>query len=367
MLVVNIGNGDFKSNAFMGRYFNAKYDNGMNSHVVAWKSDSRAQVKPVVNQCRGGVAVWSGIIEIWKPGTWKSGYSAGRRGAGNLAGQWQVGDVIQDGTCWTPSTYSMPVLNTGDGNGKDPHRALYFNVQYNSEIMSDVVGWLSNGRAQVKPVVNQCRGGVTQWSGEVELFKPGTWKSGWSAGRRLTGAQDGQWQVGDVIQDGTCWTPSALIEAPDSVATGSCPVCASPPVWEKKILTGEWTMAYEDGCNDMDVSNDKVPDDAKMIRVTMGNVVDYYMPSGTNTIRLMLSSSDRHLFSYDGLWWTQPAYYGNHVGGSARLWPCSCGASFDDRKHVAFYGGHSNCGCCSNDYKTSVHSWGADFSLEYLK
>merc|ERR1711957_274916 len=73
------------------------------------------------------------------------------------------------------------------------------------------------------------------------------------------------------------------------------------------------------------------------------------------------------LFSYDGVWWTDLSASFDDAS-TIRGWPCSCGASFDDRHYVSFYGGYSHCGCCSDDYNQSVTAaWGKEFSLEYLK
>merc|ERR1719272_1956552 len=84
------------------------------SHIKAWENkisngayanavfDSRLESKKQLisgNQCRGGVAVWSGTMQMWAPNTWDSGLTKLRRTKDVTDGQWRVGDVITDGGC----------------------------------------------------------------------------------------------------------------------------------------------------------------------------------------------------------------------------------------------------------------------------
>merc|ERR1719444_212915 len=119
----------------------------------------------------------------------------------------------------------------------------------------------------------------------------------------------------------------------------------------------------------MAYDRDNVPDDAKMVRVTMGIAVDYFRPKEGVTIESMLTSHNQHLFSYDGIWWTEPSYYHRYYMGSKDNWPTCCGIASDDRLKLPIVGnrGLGYCGCCANDYEWVHHGWELSFKMEYLK
>merc|ERR1719215_917397 len=100
----------------------------------------------------------------------------------------------------------------------------------------------------------------------------------------------------------------------------------------------------------------------------MGQVVDYYRPTGENSMSTMLHSSNNHLFSYDGIWWTNPGFVGSFLGSSTD-WPKCCGIAADERSYIAFTGhtsdSHTGCGCCHNSYNDTM-SWNRHFKMEYL-
>jgi len=176
-----------------------------------------------------------------------------------------------------------------------------------------------------------------------------------------------------------CTAATVAIPVPISATSAECPhgekseLCASLPVWEDKgAPTGQWSQLQTMyPAKDLEAS---APANATMIRVKMGDVVDFFMPSGVNTISQMLVSHTKHLFSYDGRWWTKPAYAPKHNGGSASGWPCNCGRADDPRSYLTFWGNadvplpNRIVGCCASSYTGAhlSHSWGRLHTIEYL-
>jgi hypothetical protein len=88
------------------------------------------------------------------------------------------------------------------------------------------------------------------------------------------------------------------------------------------------------------------------IMLTMGSVVDYFRPMTGYTLCEMLSSSDKHDWSNDGVTWVTPTHDFNptdrKMGGSRSDWPRSNVAG-DDRTYLSFWGhAWGLSGCCHN-------------------
>merc|ERR1712151_970007 len=101
----------------------------------------------------------------------------------------------------------------------------------------------------------------------------------------------------------------------------------------------------------------KIPGTARIIRIDMGDVIDYFKPTGDKTLCEMLQSNTMHQWSPDGTTWETPDYHltGVGLGGSAPEWPRVHGPESDQRHHLSFWGrrGTANVGgCCQNTYTT---------------
>jgi len=103
--------------------------------------------------------------------------------------------------------------------------------------------------------------------------------------------------------------------------------------------------------------------------LTMGKVRDYFRPMSGNSLCDMLTSHSKHLWSATAAGdFVAPAYYSNHLGGSASGWPG------DGRSFVSFWGSNgeggtgNTSGCCSehsSNYSPPATSegWGRPFAL----
>jgi hypothetical protein len=87
------------------------------------------------------------------------------------------------------------------------------------------------------------------------------------------------------------------------------------------------------------------------IKLTMGSVVDYFRPMADHTLCEMLSSSQKHDWSNDGVTWVTPAHYYGIMGGSAYEWP-KHNVQGDDRDYLSMWGTGTHpeamSGCCHN-------------------
>lgn len=110
-----------------------------------------------------------------------------------------------------------------------------------------------------------------------------------------------------------------------------------------------------------------IPNNASSIKVRMGLVTDYFRPSGDNTLCLMLQSSQRHMWSPDGISWVIPAYNAldHQFGGSAYSWPQQYIVG-DRRGWLSSWGssGRNRGGCC---HASSIDNpgWGRSFTMFY--
>jgi len=192
-------------------------------------------------------------------------------------------------------------------------------------------------------------------------------------------------------------TPAPTTPAPTTPAPTMAPTPAPSPKptdlqqkstcdyvvdWKKKgPLSGTWVTLE----GDKDIAT--IPNSALMIRVSAvdGDLVDYFMPIEGATIQDMIQAKtpaqeQKHLFSYDGIWFTRPGYYTeypdvNFQGGSAKDWPNNCGADFDSRIYLLFWGraGYSqntenSKSCCNTNYvgHQDENFWIIKIQIEYL-
>jgi len=103
------------------------------------------------------------------------------------------------------------------------------------------------------------------------------------------------------------------------------------------------------------------------IRVTVGNIIDYFKPTSGNTLLGMLTSHTNHLWSASQIGpFIAPVYYNNHLGGSEIYWP-SNNVAGDYRRYLNFWGDSQGRlgGCCTTDNNT-VASWGQAFSVDIV-
>jgi hypothetical protein len=103
------------------------------------------------------------------------------------------------------------------------------------------------------------------------------------------------------------------------------------------------------------------------IRVTIGNVIDYFRPTLGNTLLGMLTSYTNHLWSASETGsFIAPVYYNNHLGGSALYWPL-INVFGDSRRYLNFWGDNQGLpgGCCTtNNDSSSV--WGQAFTVDII-
>lgn len=100
------------------------------------------------------------------------------------------------------------------------------------------------------------------------------------------------------------------------------------------------------------------------MKLTMGDVVDYFRPTGDNSLCDMLASNTKHQFSPDGETWYTPDYWHSaSMGGSASGWPRN-NVPGDQRAFLSFWGstGSAVSGCCHNSL-TDYQAWNKPFDL----
>ncbi|MFT6920915.1 MAG: hypothetical protein ACJA2G_003571 [Cognaticolwellia sp.] len=101
--------------------------------------------------------------------------------------------------------------------------------------------------------------------------------------------------------------------------------------------------------------------DSVIIKLTMGENIDYYKPTAGNDLIGMLTSNLKHLWAPDlNTIFVQPVYYPNHLGGSQVNWS---GLS-DGRKYLSFWGTTALNGGCCHLTTTDSSAWSRAFTLE---
>jgi len=101
------------------------------------------------------------------------------------------------------------------------------------------------------------------------------------------------------------------------------------------------------------------------MKVTMGSVVDYFIPNGVSFSTMMTTSPTTNFKWTNNLSkpFVIPTYYSAHLGGSATGWP-SANVSGDSRAYLSFWGGNGTPvgGCCHATYSDTA-AWGQAFKV----
>jgi len=121
-----------------------------------------------------------------------------------------------------------------------------------------------------------------------------------------------------------------------------------------------------------------VPAGAKYVKLTMGEVTDYFKPRGLKGICDMLTSPDQHLWSSDSKNWTMPTVASVvGLGGSGDGWLSTqknpwrsdggLGGWNDKRDAPSFWGAKATQtgGCCHSTYSLAGKAWAQSFKMEY--
>jgi len=110
----------------------------------------------------------------------------------------------------------------------------------------------------------------------------------------------------------------------------------------------------------------KIPSDADHLKMVIGNVVDFFKPIKGETMCTMLLNNNKHMWSSDGVTWTQPGYQDErHMGSSEPGWVK------DGRVVVINWGWDSTDtdpkgACCSTEYDDKV-VWNQELDAYYIR
>jgi len=115
-----------------------------------------------------------------------------------------------------------------------------------------------------------------------------------------------------------------------------------------------------------------IPKQATYIKMTVGDVTDYFKPKAGKSMCEMLVSSDNHKWSSDGYEWKTVLKMSSSkvgLGGSADGWLQPDENSTDKRDAPSFWGvqppGVQTGGCCHSDYKAEGKAWAKPFKMQY--
>lgn len=116
---------------------------------------------------------------------------------------------------------------------------------------------------------------------------------------------------------------------------------------------------------------EKIPDGAKFLKITMGEVVDYFKPLPGESMCDLLTKPQHHKWSKDGKTWVRPSILHNNGpqgswwGGSDDWYP-KTNIPGDERRYLSFWGttwrGNAG-GCCSKEYNTGETAWHQAYKL----
>lgn len=103
------------------------------------------------------------------------------------------------------------------------------------------------------------------------------------------------------------------------------------------------------------------PSTTAVLKVVMGEIIDYFKPSTGNTVCEMVNSNNKHMYSSDKITWHTPTYASPNIYlGSKRDWPLSIG---ETRKWISQIGHKKKPkGCCYYEKDGPVIGWGCDFT-----
>lgn len=148
----------------------------------------------------------------------------------------------------------------------------------------------------------------------------------------------------DTYQGGCCSSTNTGEDAwKEDFMMYSCSRCALIADWSSGNSGLTSSYFQTEVCD-----KNKIPSSAKMIRVTVGSVVDYFKPaSATTSLCDMLKAKNLHQWSPDGTNWFTPNYTtsGTDLGGSERDWPLTY-ADGDTREYLTFWGSSTQTGAC---------------------
>jgi hypothetical protein len=99
-----------------------------------------------------------------------------------------------------------------------------------------------------------------------------------------------------------------------------------------------------------------------VIKLVMGDNIDYFRPAASFTLCEMLGSNERHEWSNDMVTWVTPAYYNSHLGGSANMWP-SHNVAEDNRDYLSFWGATNSYSGCCHSTKNDGAQWNKRFDI----
>lgn len=114
-----------------------------------------------------------------------------------------------------------------------------------------------------------------------------------------------------------------------------------------------------------------VPKNATYIKLTAGEVTDYFKPKNAKTMCDMLTSGDQHTWSSTGKSssWVTPNASTVGLGGSADGWLTAQKLADDQRDTPSFWGvktpNAETGGCCHTDYKAEGKAWAKPYRMDF--
>jgi len=111
-----------------------------------------------------------------------------------------------------------------------------------------------------------------------------------------------------------------------------------------------------------------VPNRAKYLKLTMGEVTDYFKPKEDKSMCDMLTSGENHMWSDDGKMYHAPTGAGAGLGGSNDGW-LTVQKAEDKRDTPSFWGVNLETdptgGCCHDTYETQNKLWTKPYQMQY--
>jgi len=156
----------------------------------------------------------------------------------------------------------------------------------------------------------------------------------------------------------------------DDAADGAPTTTAKPGLFDVKIETctaflnmpGTFVANKEYWKNECKA----IPSKATYLKLTAGDVTDYFKPKDKKSMCDMLGSKDQHEWGSDGFTWVAPAASTAGLGGSADGWLTKQKLENDKRDTPTFWGGRGQTGgCCHADYKSEGKGWAKPYKMEY--
>jgi len=162
----------------------------------------------------------------------------------------------------------------------------------------------------------------------------------------------------------------AVVAKKEDAADGVPTTTAKPGLFDVKIemctaflnMPGTFIANEEYWKNECKV----IPTKATYLKLTAGDVTDYFKPKDKKSMCDMLGSKDQHMWGSDGFTWVTPAASTAGLGGSADGWLTKQKLENDKRDTPTFWGGRGQTGgCCHADYKSEGKGWAKPYKMEY--